>query len=210
MGAMEESTERRKARILIVDDDVAIHRVIEKILTVSRTATDAGDADRDAPPSSKTYALSFASNGQEAVTLAERAQRQGTPFKVALVDVRMPGWDGIKTLRAFRSHPALCDVRTMMLTADASQGTVMAAIQGGAHDYVVKSSFSHEDFCRKLGRLLPDAADASAGGERSVPVGGRRPGTSRILERVPLPASAEAAGGDAAHERLQQIIDAWE
>jgi CheY-like chemotaxis protein len=97
-------------RILIVDDDVAIHRVIEKILTVSRASTEAGteSAERDAPPSSKTYALSFASSGQDAVTLAERAQRQGTPFKVALVDMRMPGWDGLETVsRLYKIEPQL-------------------------------------------------------------------------------------------------------
>lgn len=92
-------------RILVVDDDVTIHRVIERIFTVSGAAD--GD-ERDAPPSSKTYALGFASSGQDAVTLAERAQRLGTPFKVALVDMRMPGWDGIETVsRLFRVEPQL-------------------------------------------------------------------------------------------------------
>jgi two-component system OmpR family response regulator len=175
-----------RARILVIDDDPLFRSLIVSLLR-------------------REYVVAVAADGAEGFYKALEH-----PPAVAVIDIQMPGWDGIKTLRAFRSHPALCDVRTMMLTADASQGTVMAAIQGGAHDYVVKSSFSHEDFCRKLGRLLPDAADAPAGGERSVPVGGRGPGTSRILERVPLPASADAAGGDAAHERLQQIIDAWE
>jgi CheY-like chemotaxis protein len=95
-------------RILVVDDDVAIHRVVEKIFTVSRSAAEGAPADGDAPPSSKTYALGFASNGQDALTLAERAQRQGTPFKVALVDMRMPGWDGIETVsRLYRVEPQL-------------------------------------------------------------------------------------------------------
>jgi CheY-like chemotaxis protein len=95
-------------RILVVDDDVTIHRVVEKIFTVSRAAADGEAAEREAPPSSKTYALAFASSGQDAVTLAERAQRQGTPFKVALVDMRMPGWDGIETVsRLYRIEPQL-------------------------------------------------------------------------------------------------------
>ncbi len=95
-------------RILVVDDDVAIHRVIEKIFTVSRVAVEGEAGDRDAPPSSRTYTLAFASNGQDALTLAERAQRQGMPFKVALVDMRMPGWDGIETVsRLYRIEPQL-------------------------------------------------------------------------------------------------------
>jgi CheY-like chemotaxis protein len=95
-------------RILVVDDDVAIHRVVEKVFSVSRVAAEGEQEDRDAPPSSRAYALGFASNGQDALTLAERAQRQGTPFKVALVDMRMPGWDGIETVsRLYRIEPQL-------------------------------------------------------------------------------------------------------
>ena len=95
-------------RILVVDDDVAIHRIIEKIFTVSRVNADGDPADRDAPPSSNTYSLGFASSGQVALTLVERAQRQGTPFKVALVDMRMPGWDGVETVsRLYRIEPQL-------------------------------------------------------------------------------------------------------
>lgn len=88
-------------RILVVDDDVAIHRVLEKVLTVGL----GGDASVAA---AKPYALTFASSGQDAVLLTERAQRQGTPFGVALVDMRMPGWDGIETLtRLYRIEPQL-------------------------------------------------------------------------------------------------------
>jgi CheY-like chemotaxis protein len=100
-------------RILVVDDDVAIHRVLERILAVGL-----GSASPE-PPSpaehgslasapAKPYALAFASSGQEAVTLAERARGQRTPFGVALVDMRMPGWDGIETVtRLLRVEPQL-------------------------------------------------------------------------------------------------------
>jgi CheY-like chemotaxis protein len=94
-------------RILIVDDDVAIHRVVEKVLTVGLNRT-APEGLMHVADEAKPYALSFASSGQEAVALAERAQRAGTPFGVALVDVRMPGWDGIETVtRLYRIEPAL-------------------------------------------------------------------------------------------------------
>jgi CheY-like chemotaxis protein len=94
-------------RILIVDDDVAIHRIIEKVLTVGLNRADPEGLVRVADEA-KPYALTFAKSGQEAVTLAERAQRLGTPFGVALVDIRMPGWDGIETVtRLYRIEPAL-------------------------------------------------------------------------------------------------------
>ena len=100
-------------RILVVDDDVVIHRVLERILTVglgrpgSEPESLAGNEARAAAPTNP-YALTFATSGQEAVTLAERAQRQRTPFAVALVDMRMPGWDGIETVtRLYRIEPQL-------------------------------------------------------------------------------------------------------
>jgi CheY-like chemotaxis protein len=100
-------------RILVVDDDVVIHRVLEKILAVGLGGAGyesellAQDKARAAAPATP-YALTFARSGQEAVTLAERAQRQRTPFGVALVDMRMPGWDGIETAtRLYRIEPQL-------------------------------------------------------------------------------------------------------
>ena len=100
-------------RILVVDDDVVIHRVLEKILSVGmgRASSEAElPAASGAPASApaRPYALTFASSGQEAVTLAERAKRERTPFGVALVDMRMPGWDGIETVtRLLRIEPQL-------------------------------------------------------------------------------------------------------
>ena len=95
-------------RILIVDDDVAIHRIVEKVLTVGLGGAEPEGLVRVVDDAPKPYALSFASNGQEAVMLAERAQRLGTPFGLALVDMRMPGWDGIETVtRLYRIEPTL-------------------------------------------------------------------------------------------------------
>jgi DNA-binding NarL/FixJ family response regulator len=74
---------------------------------------------------------------------------------VAVIDVNMPGWDGLKTLEAFRGHVSLRDIKIIMLTADASKQTVMAAVRGGANDYLIKTSFSKADFYRKLNQLVP-------------------------------------------------------
>jgi CheY-like chemotaxis protein len=98
-----------------VDDDLAIHRVIEKVLTmglrrVAEPPVPTPDAQQGtaAGPIVNPYSLTFASSGQEAVTLAERGQREGASFGVALVDMRMPGWDGIETLtRLYRIEPQL-------------------------------------------------------------------------------------------------------
>lgn len=103
-------------RILVVDDDPAIHRLIEKVLAMGlrRVAPEPPASLRDAQQGTAAgsvatpYALTFAGGGPEALTLAERAQRDGASFGVALVDMRMPDWDGIETLkRLYRIEPQL-------------------------------------------------------------------------------------------------------
>jgi diguanylate cyclase len=94
-------------RILIVDDNPAIHRDFEKILSASEEPTadlatvesllfgDAPAAERESP----RYTLEFASQGQEGVERARRAAADELPFSIAFIDMRMPpGWDGLETI----------------------------------------------------------------------------------------------------------------
>jgi PAS domain S-box-containing protein len=92
-------------RILIVDDNQAIHDDFRKILCPEanrRTGIEAGEAalfgDSEAPQSGPAFELDFATQGQEALQMVSRALTEGRPYMLAFVDVRMPpGWDGIET-----------------------------------------------------------------------------------------------------------------
>jgi len=151
---------------------------------------------------------------------------------VAIVDINMPGWDGLTTLQAFRVHPGLKSVKVIILTADTSQQTVMAAIRCGAHDYLLKNAFSRAEFYRKLNRLVPGTiaeATLHVGGpashEESSTQVAPAPGASRAgaAERVdeagsldhessvdsPLVASRQASASSS-ESRLQEMIDGWE
>lgn len=103
---MSERTIPKNRRILIVDDNQAIHEDFRKILANAP----AGDSEleaaesalfgEDAPAKANytDYELTFASQGQEALEQTKEALAQKTPFALAFVDVRMPpGWDGIET-----------------------------------------------------------------------------------------------------------------
>jgi diguanylate cyclase (GGDEF)-like protein len=100
-------------RILVVDDNVAIHEDFRKVLAQGPGAE--ADLSRvesllfgDAPearPQPMPYRLDFASQGQQAVQLVSRAVAIGQPYAIAFVDIRMPpGWDGLETIEHLWRH----------------------------------------------------------------------------------------------------------
>ncbi|MDQ3368556.1 MAG: ATP-binding protein [Myxococcota bacterium] len=103
-------------RILIVDDNPAIHQDFAKILAPPPAAV--GDFDAleaelfdlaPVAPSSTAFELAFASQGAEALQLVAAAAQQGTPFALAFIDMRMPpGWDGLETIeRLWQVDPSI-------------------------------------------------------------------------------------------------------
>jgi two-component system NtrC family sensor kinase len=91
-------------RLLIVDDNVAIHGDFRKILAgapANERLTEAEKALFGAPAVAlPEFALTLATQGEDAVALAGAAKAEGRPFALAFVDVRMPpGIDGIETTR---------------------------------------------------------------------------------------------------------------
>lgn len=96
-------------RILVIDDNEAIHRDFRKVLggadlVAGQDVLDVlesellGAAARAEMPS---FEVESAFQGEEGVKMAETALREGTPYAVAFVDMRMPpGWDGLQTIEA--------------------------------------------------------------------------------------------------------------
>ncbi|MFJ8443717.1 response regulator [Kitasatospora griseola] len=74
-----------------------------------------------------------AANGQQAVDLA------GVHLPdVALVDIRMPGVDGIEATARIAADPALCDVHVVILTNYGMDEYVFHALRAGAAGFLVK------------------------------------------------------------------------
>lgn len=103
-------------RILVVDDNEAIHADFRKSL--SRPLTDASFADDEAAlfgtrqltsVSQVAYAIDSAFQGQEALEMVKVATQSNQPYALAFIDVRMPpGWDGIETIpHLWGADPAL-------------------------------------------------------------------------------------------------------
>ena len=113
-----------RPRILIVDDNPAIHDDFRKILGDEITT---GFSQRDAmekalfggsedAPQRTSFRLDFALQGQEAFEKVRTALAVNDPYALAFVDVRMPpGWDGIETLEHIQ--PCAPDLQVVICTA---------------------------------------------------------------------------------------------
>lgn len=95
-------------RILVIDDNEAIHEDFHKIM--GKPTVDEGDlwatasllfGDSAAQPTEvEGFDIDSAHQGQEGLALVQKAQAEGFRYSLAFVDVRMPpGWDGIETVR---------------------------------------------------------------------------------------------------------------
>ena len=103
---MNASNTVSRYRVLVVDDNRAIHDDIRKILTRHPLPTPGfSDAKsrifgQDSPQLRPVdFELDSAYQGQEALQMVQESIRSGHPYALAFVDVRMPpGWDGIETI----------------------------------------------------------------------------------------------------------------
>ncbi len=94
-------------RILVIDDNPAIHEDFAKILNRDSGAdTGMTQAERilfgeqAAPVLLPAFELQFATQGKQGVATAAQANAAGKPFAMAFIDMRMPpGWDGLETIQ---------------------------------------------------------------------------------------------------------------
>jgi PAS domain S-box-containing protein len=81
----------------------------------------------------KGYRILNAKNGQEAIEFAKLHQPN-----LILMDIQMPGMDGLEAMREIRRDPQLVDVPIIALTALAMTGDRERCLQAGANDYLTK------------------------------------------------------------------------
>ncbi len=120
---MSDLAPARPPRILVVDDNTAIHDDFRKILAAeTREANRFNNleqalfGDASGAVSRATFRVDSALQGQEGLDLLNRALQENDPYLLAFVDVRMPpGWDGIETLS--RLWQACPDLQAVICTA---------------------------------------------------------------------------------------------
>jgi diguanylate cyclase (GGDEF)-like protein/PAS domain S-box-containing protein len=101
-------------RILIVDDNLAIHEDIVKVLAGTDSEEQALDSDEallfgTEAVQTVQFEIDSAFQGQEGLEKVRTAISEGQPYAMAFVDIRMPpGWDGVETIgRLWKADPSL-------------------------------------------------------------------------------------------------------
>ena len=148
-------------RILIIDDNRAIHDDFRKILTPQRPVNAALDAMEDAlfgdtPDDVKKdlFEISSAYQGREAYESVVRALESGNPFAMAFVDVRMPpGWDGVETIsRMWEKAP---DLQVVICSAysDYSWEQIIEKLGQSERLLILRKPFDPEEVLQLASRL---------------------------------------------------------
>ncbi len=103
----------RNGTVLVVDDEEIMREILDALLT------------------REGYDVRLAASGAEALEIA-----RAVPIDAAVVDVMMPGMDGLSVLDELKKLDE--DIAVIMITAFASVETAIAAMKRGAFDYITK------------------------------------------------------------------------
>ncbi len=118
-------------RILAIEDDPLNRRVVRDMLSVAGVGMDEADG-------------------------AEAGLRMidGDDFDVVLMDLRMPGMDGLEAISHIRARPApKNNLPIIVITADAAEGLRDRCLDGGADELLLKP-VAMEELFDAIGRVL--------------------------------------------------------
>jgi two-component system phosphate regulon response regulator PhoB len=132
-----------KEKILVVEDDEDILELIDYNLT------------------REGYQVLKVTTGEEALNVENREQPD-----LVILDLMLPGMDGLEVCRRLRNNPKGGNVPIVMVTAKGEESDVVAGLELGADDYVVKP-FSPKVLIARIRNVLRRAK-----GEETAPVDG--------------------------------------
>ncbi|MGI8911594.1 MAG: response regulator [Rubrobacteraceae bacterium] len=116
----------RSVRVLVVDDNETNRRILDKQL--SSWGMD-NEVCEDAPL---------------ALEMLRRAARNGNPYDLAILDMQMPGMDGMELARRIKADDAISAIRLILLTSMGRPGEGGAASRAGISAYLTKPAKNSE------------------------------------------------------------------
>jgi signal transduction histidine kinase/CheY-like chemotaxis protein/HPt (histidine-containing phosphotransfer) domain-containing protein len=109
----------------------------------------------------------FAADGSEALRMMEQAAGAGTPFDLAILDMHMPGMDGLELARSIERRPELAGTRLMMLASAYADSDQLISRQTRIRRFVAKPA-------RRADLLHAIVDTLGAAGSAAAPAAARR------------------------------------
>ncbi len=135
-------------KILVVDDDTDILELLQYNLE------------------KEGYDVRTANGGQKALEIAIIFQPN-----LVLLDIMMPGIDGVETCRLLRENPELADTHILFLTARSEEYSEVAAFDAGADDYISKP-IKPRALLSRIGAILRRETKKSSKEVKKIEIGG--------------------------------------
>src|ERR1022692_1692716 len=166
---------KTKGRILIVDDELVVRDSLSKWFT------------------SEGYTAKPAGGAREGLEIIQQAE-----FDIALLDIKMPGMDGMELQSRLREADP--DLTVIIMTGYASVDTAVQALKHGAYDYITKpvdpdelshlvaNALEHKRARREVVRLRENLQEAFP----SLVLIGKSPAMRKVTELIEMVASTEA------------------
>jgi two-component system phosphate regulon response regulator PhoB len=101
--------------ILVIEDDEDIQLLLKHNL------------------SKEGYNVSVADDGEEGLELLQQES-----FSCVLLDLMLPGIDGLEVCRSIKNNPSIQSIAVIMVTAKGEESDIVAGLELGADDYIVK------------------------------------------------------------------------
>ncbi|AOK61613.1 EAL domain-containing protein [Burkholderia ubonensis] len=138
-------------RILLIDDLPSIHQDFRKILSNSASPSELDDVEAalfgtaaKAAAGADGFELDSAYQGQEGVAKVSESLRQGLPYAMAFVDMRMPpGWDGVETVRRLWQEDPRLQIVICTAYSDYSWDEVVAQLDVCDRLLILKKPFDN-------------------------------------------------------------------
>ncbi|MGW3288000.1 response regulator [Streptomyces sp. NPDC001002] len=166
-------SEREPVRVVIVDDEQLVRLALRLVIDGEPDLTVVADA----------------ADGNAAITVVDEQRPD-----VVLMDIRMPGRDGLSTTRELLTRPA--PPRVLMLTTFDSDDLVLGALRAGALGFVLKDT--------PPARILDAVRTVADGNPVLSPAA-----TARVIAAATGPLSSEArrSSREAARKRLSALTE---
>lgn len=155
-------------RILIVDDHATNRRVLEQSLRGHGVLCESTE------------------NGHQALDRLRDAAGRRTPFDIAILDMQMPGMDGLEIARRIKADSVLQDTRLVLLTSVGWRGDAKTAQEAGIAVYLTKPirhSLLYECLSLVLGRTLDGVTSPS---QTVAPIVTRHSMSEALMQARPL------------------------